>query len=837
MAGGSMGTRGNTAPAATRRRRASTFACLLVLAVFGLGLALSAVSVGGVGWGSVAQAHAAAGSSENADATRPTESVAYARIALVRVLSYYVGSSANSGPVPVQTACAADGVLVGASGGINSFNYVLVPSAAVSPIVPCEGVQAAFSELYGRATGWELARVTVLLNAAYTGTETTQTGTVAYQIDLGNITTDGGPTAPRLVTLPLAIPAGSPGHDLPMLTPPQASDATATGETSALDLVAYDGQLLGRDSLQPQEITQTLYPVDLSADGLTPATGSAAPTATLPSQNATGGTVLPATAPATAAPATNLALAEQLGLGTPIVNSNGRLVGMIVPDGAGNHVVASTAQITAAIGAISIRPGPLMATWQQGIAAFYSTPADDTTASTDFTKLRQQYPDFAGVAPFVAAAQAHSTSIPSLTETPVPTTAPGTPATQGVSPSPLILGALAGGMLLVALLCGVAAVLVVRRRRQATPTTSAEEQGLDLLPREMMYGVPPAPTATPVPVSMGATDVADAATLHLRAATAPGADPIANAATAQMQIVRTAAPVSRPITRTLLTLVPRAAAVSDPGIKRAGEPNQDTILAITGTRVAAGRTQPFALLAVADGMGGHNNGRDASLLTIGMLARTVLPVITGQQPLDSAAVLALVSDAIQRAHQDLRERNIASGVDMGTTVTSALLLDDEAYVFNVGDSRTYILNPDSGLRQVTTDHSIVASLVAAGVIRAEDAYHHPRRNQIHRSLGGANETIDVDSFVAPLQAGDKILLCSDGLWEMVRDPQLDHILRATADPAQAAQLLMREAMTNGGEDNIGIVVARLVEEVPAPGKATVQVIALPPEVQVPGISQ
>lgn len=753
------------------RLRARSALCAALLAIFAA-LSLSAP---------VASATSHIHDGRLAQSTRPTQAVAYARIALVRVLTYYDGSvSANDTPVTSPSPCASVGVLVGTTGkGLDPFNYVLTPTAAVNPTTPCQGAQAAFQQVYGRAAVWSIGHIDVRLNVAYTGTA--RPGALQYAIDPSTISTNGGAGAPALQVLALTPTGSAPAHDLPVLAPPQPSDAPpAPSAATLLDLTGADGQPLGRDAVTRDELTTTLYPVDF------PALGAGAATATGPALG-------------------------QMSVGAAEIDGNGRLIGIVTPDGKGGHLLVGLDEIRRTIGPVSSASGPLMTQWGDGLAAYYTEPPQFASAVSAFGALMGENPDFAGAAPFLSAATAHSTVIPPLIEPHTPKPVTQQPANSDSSRRTTVV-VLVGMIAAILALLAAAVVVLLRRRRTSAPAKPAgppsEETALDLLPRDL-------------PLDALEPDVGAQPTQPLPVAQAAGVEAIA---TLQLPSMR-----PQPIVRARkgLALMPLAAGITDAGIKRAKEPNQDNILAVQGIRGAQGRTQPYGLFVVADGMGGHLNGQEASRFAIETVAKTVLPVLTGPAPINETTLMGLLRKAAQQAGKEMHERNLHDRLDMGTTLTGALVVDDMAYIINVGDSRTYLMSPEHGLRQITVDHSVVASLVSAGVIRPEDIYRHPRRNQIYRSLGGEQGQVEVDTFEVPLQAGDKLLLCSDGLWEMVRDPQIEHILRGQADPRRAVELLAREANTNGGEDNIGAVVVRFIEDVPEGAQPAMQIIAAP----------
>lgn len=762
--------------------------------------------------------------------TRPPAPVAMDEPAVVRVLTYYYGVTKNGNLVPVPVACAGTGVLVGTT-GVNQYNYLLTASSIVNPITPCEGAQAAFQQVNQAAQGWGLIRVEVWLGAAYTGSSPKQLGTIKFQISPSLISTLSGPSSPTLIALPLTALSSVPNHDLPVLQPPQPSNTPpSTPNQTVLDLGATGNQFLGRDSLADSEVLGTLYPTTVDASQLGQEvlpTPTKPPTPTPPQQTVTGGTAVPTQAPptitATAATATPSTYAMEVSAGSPVIDDNGSLVGMVILDSSGNHVVAPLSQVVQAIGPVSGKPGPLMTQWQKGLAAFYASPPDYATTTSALTGLATSAPDFGGAAPYLAAAKGKTTSVALPWAAATATATPNSPGAGGSAiPLPLILGAI--GVVLFALLLALVLILLRTLGRRRDAPRDPEPPGRSRLPTK--------------PRSLAQLDqMDDRSVMGSRARTTMPIDDIPTQkqpATLVDDLPTQKQPTaaSAPLTRGK-ALVAQAAGMTDPGRKRAADPNQDNVLALTGTRLVEGRPQPFGLFIVADGMGGHMNGKEASRRAIEVVSQHILPVLTSGQPLDSSAVGLLLQEGAMRANAELREQNQQRNGDMGTTMTAALVLGDVAYVANVGDSRTYVFSPERGLRCVTTDHSVVASLVAAGVIRPEDMYSHPRRNQIYRSLGGQHEDTAVDIFDVLLQPGDKLLLCSDGLWEMVRDPQIEQILRAVADPNQAVDLLVQEANKNGGEDNIAVIVARMLDERAAPPTPGIHVAAAPQDTAMP----
>ena len=205
------------------------------------------------------------------------------------------------------------------------------------------------------------------------------------------------------------------------------------------------------------------------------------------------------------------------------------------------------------------------------------------------------------------------------------------------------------------------------------------------------------------------------------------------------------------------------------------------------------------MLIVADGMGGHNAGDLASRYTVESMV-DYIENAREQRP------IPLLSESIHHANELVMEKAKTDRAleGMGTTVVAATIKDDYLYVANVGDSRLYLI--DQEIEQITRDHSLVEEMIRVGELQRKDARSHPDRNIITRAIG-ARAPVKVDFFDVKLEQGDKILLCSDGLTNMVEDEDILYIVKKSASLKEAAQRLITEANKNGGKYNISVVLA------------------------------
>jgi protein phosphatase len=208
------------------------------------------------------------------------------------------------------------------------------------------------------------------------------------------------------------------------------------------------------------------------------------------------------------------------------------------------------------------------------------------------------------------------------------------------------------------------------------------------------------------------------------------------------------------------------------------------------------------LFIVADGMGGHAAGEKASQTAVQIISERLAPQV-------SAATNGQLLDGLQTAIQDANREIINASMDdasmrgMGTTATVLVTKGNQLYVGHVGDSRAYLIR-NRRIDQITEDHSIVAQLVRARAITPQEAARHPYRNVITRCLG-MQVDVEADTQQRELKAGDRLLICSDGLSGLVSDDEMLQMVLSSDDPQKTCVDLVNLALERGGSDNITVV--------------------------------
>ena len=246
------------------------------------------------------------------------------------------------------------------------------------------------------------------------------------------------------------------------------------------------------------------------------------------------------------------------------------------------------------------------------------------------------------------------------------------------------------------------------------------------------------------------------------------------------------------------------ASLTDVGCQR--ENNEDSFL-YWEPEADAELQRKGRLAVIADGMGGYEGGQEASRLAVETV-RDVYNDVVGDDP--HAALL----EAFARAHEKIQAHAVQHPElhGMGTTCTALVIRDRQLYFAHVGDSRLYLVRGGINITRLTRDHSYVGRLVETGIVRAEDAEKHPQRHILTAALGaGIEVAVQSGQQGMALQEADHLLLCTDGLWGVVSDQELESAVKS-ATPAECCAALVKLALQRGGPDNITVQVLRVLPE-------------------------
>ncbi len=244
---------------------------------------------------------------------------------------------------------------------------------------------------------------------------------------------------------------------------------------------------------------------------------------------------------------------------------------------------------------------------------------------------------------------------------------------------------------------------------------------------------------------------------------------------------------------------------SDVGIVR--DNNEDACFGMGWQSLTVDERPDFGLFIVADGMGGHLDGERASGVAVQTLAAEMLdsiyvPMLKDFNSGSNPTILEALIQATERANRAVIER-VPGG---GTTLSAVAIVGNLAYLVHVGDSRAYLLHEDK-IEQLTTDHTLVQRLIEMKELTRQEAEHYPQKNVLYRAIG-QNEQLKLERMVRTLPPGAQVLLCTDGLWDLVDDARLLATAAEARSPQEACDRLIRLANERGGADNVSVIICK-----------------------------
>jgi len=241
--------------------------------------------------------------------------------------------------------------------------------------------------------------------------------------------------------------------------------------------------------------------------------------------------------------------------------------------------------------------------------------------------------------------------------------------------------------------------------------------------------------------------------------------------------------------------------------------NEDSLTTFESLLEGGTKVKFWGIYAVADGVGGHEDGEIASSLAVRLFAKSLIETLLlpglrwNTATFSKESIRQALIKAVAIANRMIYTRGQTKGCRMGTTLAELLIINATAYIVNVGDSRVYIKGKKQ-FRQITKDDSLVAKLVDVGKITPEEIYSHPQRNIITHCLG-TQKDLQVRPSFQKLKSGNSLLLCSDGLWEMVRDNEIKDIIAKNHNPQTACKRLIQVANEKGGSDNVSVIIVKM----------------------------